>query len=126
MTYSPNLSEAHIPYDGGWTEENGTPVLLLSVPTIPIEMTTNIHKFSYTWLFEKEMNAYVLCIRLNNQEEFGLVFSQKEAGVLLLDADAYGEFTVVVTKEQLENLKEDTPYLSFPKISLTRSLLAGW
>ncbi|MGD6774094.1 hypothetical protein [Sutcliffiella horikoshii] len=126
MTYSPNFSEAHIPYDGGWTEENGTPVLLLSVPTIPIEMTTNIHKFSYTWLFEKEMNAYVLCIRLNNQEEFGLVFSQKEAGVLLLDADAYGEFTVVVTKEQLENLKEDTPYLSFPKISLTRSLLAGW
>ncbi|WP_404429013.1 hypothetical protein [Sutcliffiella horikoshii] len=126
MTYSPNLSEAHIPYDGGWTDENGTPVLLLSVPTFPIEMTTIIHKFSYTWLFEKEMNAYVLCIRLNNQEEFGLVFGQKEAGVLLLDADAYGEFTVVVTKEQMENLKDDTQYLSFPKISLTRSLLAGW
>lgn len=126
MTYSPNISEAHIPYDGGWTEEDGTPVLLLSVPTIPIKMTTIIHKFSYTWLYEKEMDAYVLCIRLNNQEEFGLVFSQKEAGVLLLDADAYGEFTVVVTKEQLENLKDDTPYLSFPKISLTRSLLAGW
>ncbi|WP_404468756.1 hypothetical protein [Sutcliffiella horikoshii] len=126
MTYSPNLSEAHIPYDGGWTEENGTPVLLLSVPTIPIEMTTDIHKFSYTWLYEKEMNAYVLCILLNSQEEFGLIFSQKEAGVLLLEADAYGEFTVVVTKEQLEDLKDDTPFLSFPKISLTRSLLAGW
>ncbi|MGD7054546.1 hypothetical protein [Sutcliffiella horikoshii] len=126
MTYSPNLSEAHIPYDGGWTEENGTPVLLLSVPTIPFKMNTNLHKFSYTWLFEKEMNAYVLCIHLNNQEEFGLIFSQKEAGVLLLDADAYGEFTVVVTKEHIENLKDDTPYLSFPKISLTRSLLAGW
>lgn len=126
MTYSPNLSEAHIPNDGGWTEENRTPVLLLSVPTIPIEMTTNIHKFSYTWLYEKEMDAYVLCIQLNNQEEFGLIFSQKEAGVLLLDADAYSEFTVVITTEQMENLKEDTPYLSFPKISLTRSLLAGW
>ncbi|MGD6872929.1 hypothetical protein ACQCU1_12200 [Sutcliffiella horikoshii] len=126
MTYSPKLSEAHIPYDGGWTEENGTPVLLLSVPTIPFKMNTNIHKFSYTWLFEKEMNAYVLCIRLNNQEEFGLIFSQKEAGVLLLDADAYGEFTVVITTEHLENLKDDTPFLSFPKISLTRSLLAGW
>ncbi|WP_226680583.1 hypothetical protein [Sutcliffiella horikoshii] len=126
MTYSPNLSEAHIPYDGGWTEENGIPVLLLSVPTLPIEMTTNIHKFSYTWLYEKEMEAYVLCIQLNNQEEFGLIFSQKEAGVLLLDADAYSEFTVVITAEHMENLKEDTPYLSFPKISLTRSLLAGW
>ncbi|MCG1021981.1 hypothetical protein [Sutcliffiella horikoshii] len=126
MTYSPNLSEAHIPYDGGWTEESGTPVLLLSVPTMPIDMTTIIHKFSYTWLYEKEMDAYVLCIRLNQQEEFGLIFNQKEAGVLLLDADAYREFTLVVTKEHLENLKDDTPYLSFPKISLTRSLLAGW
>ncbi|NMH75102.1 hypothetical protein HF078_18655 [Bacillus sp. RO2] len=126
MTYSPNLSEAHIPYDGGWTEENETPVLLLSVPTLPLKMNTKIHKFSYTWLFEKEMNAYVLCIRLNNQEEFGLIFSQKEAGVLLLDKEAYDEFTVVVTKEDLENLKDDTPYLSFPKISLSRSLLAGW
>ncbi|NLP51394.1 hypothetical protein [Bacillus sp. RO1] len=126
MTYSPNLSEAHIPYDGGWTEENGKSVLLLSVPTIPIEVTTNIHKFSYTWLYEKEMDAYVLCIRLNNQEEFGLIFSQKDAGVLLLDTDAYGEFTLVVTKEHIENLKVETPYLSFPKISLTRSLLAGW
>ncbi|WP_339147330.1 MULTISPECIES: hypothetical protein [unclassified Sutcliffiella] len=126
MTYSPNISEAHIPYDGGWTEENGTPVLLLSVPTMPIEMATKIHKFSYTWLYDKEMDAYVLCIRLNQQEEFGLIFSQKEAGVLLLDADAYSEFSLVVTKEHLENLKDDTPYLSFPKISLTRSLLAGW
>ncbi|WP_404444651.1 hypothetical protein LG307_17375 [Sutcliffiella horikoshii] len=126
MTYSPNLSEAHIPYDGGWTEENGTPVLLLSVPTIPLKMTTNIHTFSYTWLYEKEKNAYVLCISLNNQEEFGLIFSQKEAGVLLLDADAYSEFSLIVTIEHLENIKEDTPYLSFPKISLTRSLLAGW
>lgn len=126
MTYSPNLSEAHIPFDGGWTEEKRTPVLLLSVPTMPIEMTTHIHKFSYTWLYEKEMDAYVLCIRLNQQEEFGLIFSQKEAGVLLLEADAYSEFTLVITKEHLENLKDDTPYLSFPKIILTRSLLAGW
>jgi hypothetical protein len=89
-------------------------------------MATKIHKFSYTWLYDKEMDAYVLCIRLNQQEEFGLIFSQKEAGVLLLDADAYSEFSLVVTKEHLENLKDDTPYLSFPKISLTRSLLAGW
>ncbi len=126
MTYSPNISEAHIPYDGGWTEEIGTPVLLLSVPTIPIEMTTNIHKFSYMWLYEKEMDAYVLCVLLNNQEEFGLIFSQKEAGQLLLDSDAYEEFTLVITKEQLDHLTDNTLHLSFPKISLTRSLQAGW
>ncbi|KMJ57785.1 hypothetical protein AB685_13125 [Bacillus sp. LL01] len=126
MTYSPNISEAHIPFDGGWTEENGTPVLLLSVPTIPIEMNINIHKFSYTWLYEKEMNAYVLCILLNKEEEFGLIFSQKEAGQLLLDSEAYGVFTVVITKESLQQLGDDTPYLSFPKISLSRSLQAGW
>lgn len=126
MTYSPNISEAHIPYDGGWTEENGITVLLLSVPTLPVKINTSIHKFSYTWLYEKEMDAYVLCLLINKKEEFGLIFSQKEAGVLLMDADAYGEFSLVLTLENLENLKEDTPYLFFPKISLTRSLQAGW
>ncbi|QFT90261.1 hypothetical protein FIU87_16475 [Bacillus sp. THAF10] len=126
MSYTPNLSEAHIPFDGGWTEENGQPVLLLSVPTLPLQMETKIHTFSYTWLFEKEMNAYVLCMLVNKEEEFGLIFSQKEAGQLLLDADAYGEFTVVLTKDELDQLEEDTPYLSFLNINLQRTLHAGW
>jgi hypothetical protein len=126
MTYSPKISEAHIPFDGGWTEENGSAVLLLSVPTFPLHIPTVIHTFSYTWLYETDMNAYVLCMQLNKKEEFGLLFAQNEAGQLLLDMDAYGEFSLVITKESLEKIDDATPYLSFPKISLTRSIKAGW
>ncbi|CAG9622153.1 hypothetical protein [Sutcliffiella rhizosphaerae] len=126
MTYSPNIDEAHIPYDGGWTEDKGLTVLLLSIPTLPIDTNTKIVSFSYTWLFEKEMNAYVLCIQLNKDDEFGILFSQGEAGQLLLDADAYGEFTLAIFKETLEEITDNTPYLSFPKIILNRNIQAGW
>jgi hypothetical protein len=126
MNYSPNITEAHHPEDGGWTEENGIPVLLLSIPSLGDLIPTKIDKYSYAWLYEKEMEAYIFCVQVNNRDEFGVIFSREEAGQLLLDAEAYGEFTVIICKEAFDQLEDDTPFLTFPKISLTRSVLAGW
>ena len=126
MNYSPKITEAHHPADGGWTEENGIPVLLLSTPSLENLIPTRIDKYSYAWLYEKEMDAYIFCVQINNRDEFGILFSREEAGQLLLDADAYGEFTVVMCKEAFDQLEEDTPSLILSKISLTRSVLAGW
>jgi len=126
MNYSPNITEAHLPVDGGWTIDAGIPVLLLSTPSLGDLIPTRIDKYSYAWLYEKEMDAYIFCVQINNRDEFGLLFSREEAGQLLLDADAYGEFTVVICEEAFDQLEEDTPFLTFPKISLTRSVQAGW
>lgn len=126
MNYSPNITEAHLPVDGGWTIDDGIPVLLLSIPSLGNLIPTRIDKYSYAWLYEKEMDAYIFCVQINNHDEFGILFSRDEAGQLLLDADAYGEFTVVLCKEAFDQLEEETPFLNFPKISLTRSVLAGW
>jgi hypothetical protein len=126
LTYIPNISEAHIPNDGGWTEDSGVPVLLLSIPSLESFIPISVDKYSYTWLYEKELDAYVLCVQINKNEEFGILFSQQEAGQLLLDADAYGEFTVVICKEALEEIEDSTTYLSFAKNSLSRSVHAGW
>ncbi|WP_078379338.1 hypothetical protein [Sutcliffiella halmapala] len=126
MTYSPNITEAHIPHDGGWTEDNGVPVLLLSIPSIESVIPLKIQRYSYTWLYEGELDAYILCVQINKKEEFGVVFSQQEAGQLLLDALAYEEFTIVICKEPIEEIDDHTAYLSLPKISLIRSVQAGW
>lgn len=126
MNYSPNITEAHHPEDGGWTIDGGIPVLLLSIPSLGDLIPTKINKYSYAWLYEKEMDAYIFCARINNKDEFGVLFPREEAGRLLLEADAYGEFNVVICKEAFEHLEDDTPFNAFSNISLNRSVLAGW
>ncbi|WP_096152892.1 hypothetical protein [Bacillus sp. FJAT-45066] len=118
--------DAHIPEDGGWTEENGKSILLLSIPSSKSYINKTVHKFSYKWVYDREEKAYVLIIEANNTNPFAIIFHEKHAGELLLDADAYGEFILYVTSELIEEIDENTSYLILPKIKLTRNVLAGW
>ena len=118
--------DAHIPEDGGWTEENGQSILLLSIPSLKKYMDKTVHKFSYKWVYDREEKAYVLILELNKVDTFAIMFHEQHAGQLLLDADAYNEFILYVTGELIEEVDENTSYLIFPKIKLTRNVLAGW
>ena len=118
--------DAHIPEDGGWTEENGNPILLLSIPSLKNYIDKTIYKFSYKWVYDLEEKAYVLIIELNKVDTFAIIFHEQHAGQLLLDVDAYNEFIIYVTSELIEVIDENTNYLTLPKVKLTRNVLAGW
>ncbi|MDX5475504.1 MAG: hypothetical protein LPK00_08190 [Bacillaceae bacterium] len=118
--------DAHIPEDGGWSEENGQSILLLSIPSLKNYLDKKVHKFSYKWVYDREEKAYVLILEVNKVDEFAIMFHEQHAGQLLLDADAYNEFILYVTSELIEEIDEKTSYLIFPKIKLTRNVLAGW
>ncbi|AST92924.1 MULTISPECIES: hypothetical protein [Sutcliffiella] len=118
--------EGFVPEDGGWTQSKGDKVLLLSVPTLQKYIEVSVKKFSYKWLYNRELTSYILDLTFNDEHNIPLIFPQTHAGQLLLDADAYEEFSIAIIASPLEKMEDDTAYLYFPKINLKRSIHAKW
>lgn len=124
--YIPQVREAAIPEDGGWAEVSGEDVLILSIPEWKTLVGTKIDSFQYVWMYDRLEDAYLLCIKINDQVERAIAFAKEHAGLLLTNKHAYQPFSILVTPESLEQSNEQTPYLYLPKIALKRHPKAGW
>src|SRR5690606_26977257 len=100
--------------------------LLLSTPMLSKIIDKKFAKFDYTWLYNKELEAYIFCFRIQNEDEYAIIFHREHAGRLLLEKEAYGEFTLIITDLPFDQLNENSPLLRLPKISLDRQSSAGW
>ncbi|MCH1625371.1 hypothetical protein [Fredinandcohnia quinoae] len=124
--YTPSVTEGIYPEDAGWTVEKGNNVLLLSIPVLTEIMTYHIYTFDYTWLYHEELDAYIFCFRLQNDKEFAILFQKDHAGMLLMEGEAYEEFTLVITDQDFKKLNDDSKYITLSNISLDRQKIAGW
>lgn len=125
MTYTPSVSEGVYPEDAGWAHEGETEILLLSVPLPDEVFHVQNDTFDYAWLYNQSLDSYIFCFKLPSRQEFGILFQREHAGMLLMEEEAYGEFTIVVTNQSFEEIKENTPFLTLSNISLKRTI-AGW
>jgi hypothetical protein len=127
--YIPNVQDGLYPNDGGWIEEEqAKPSLVLSVPEFQHFINVPIPKFDYAWLYNQELNAYIFCFRIQGlqQIEKAIIFHEEHAGLLIKDENANKPFDLFITSEQLEEMDEDTTYLHFPNIAITRHPAASW
>ncbi|MGO4890056.1 hypothetical protein ACJ2A9_20105 [Anaerobacillus sp. MEB173] len=124
--YEPTISEGVYPSDGGWSKDNGRDILILSIPEFADLMNIEYNSYHYAWLYDKNLNAYIFCFRLDHGEERAVIFHAEHAGVLLTEEMAYQSFQIAITDASFENLTEKTSYLLLNEIELQRELAAGW
>lgn len=124
--YIPKVTEASIPEDGGWAEVENEDVLVLSIPEWKEIADLSIKSFQYVWMYDRQENAYILCMKLNEKVEKAIAFAKEHAGLLLTHQNAYQPFSILITPEALDQSNEQTPYLYLPKIELKRHPKAGW
>lgn len=124
--YIPTLTEGHYPENAGWTEDEFGNVLLLSIPSVSDLLDEGMETYDYAWLFNKELDAYIFCFKLSSGREFGVIFEAGHAGRLLLDPQAYEAFTITITNLAFEDVTEESEYLTFSNITLSRQTIAGW
>jgi hypothetical protein len=125
-TYEPTISEGIFPEDAGWTSDGDETVLLLSVPELSSLIGRDVQHYSYAWLFDKQLDAYILCFQLNSQDEYAIIFKADHAGRLLLEKEAYESFTIAITSVPFEDLKETSSYFMLKNIHITRQPIASW
>ncbi|MFT4414932.1 hypothetical protein ACLM5H_13815 [Fredinandcohnia humi] len=126
MSYRPTITQGIYPEDAGWTSENQTNILLISAPLLSEILSFTTDPFDYAWLYDEELDAYIFCFRLQNQQEYAILFQKEHAGRLLIEQVAYEEFSIVLTDQPFEMIKEETPHVTLSKISLKRQTIAGW
>ncbi|MDF0726489.1 hypothetical protein PY093_07140 [Cytobacillus sp. S13-E01] len=124
--YIPTITEGHYPDNAGWTEDDLGNVLLLSIPSISDFFHEDMLTYDYAWLYNKELDAYIFCFKVSNGKEFGVIFQARHAGRLLLDQQAYEAFTITITDQSFEDITEESEYLTFSNITLSRQTIAGW
>ncbi|MGP4081998.1 hypothetical protein ACTWQL_19105 [Pseudalkalibacillus sp. R45] len=117
--YTPSVTEAYMPEDGGWTTFRETPVLLLSFPKFDQLVQIDNRGYSYVWLYDEGMEGHVFCFKLNSGEERALLFKNDHAGKLLLEQEAQALFHIALTSTMLEEMDDDTPLLWLPNIEFT-------
>ncbi|WP_246941371.1 hypothetical protein [Bacillus pinisoli] len=125
VNYIPTVNEGHYPHDAGWTEENNQSILLLSIPELKNIAHQVITVFDYAWLFDRNLNAYIFCFRIE-EEEHAIIFQFTHAGKLLMEKEAYDSFAIAITGAEFSEMTEHTPYLLLPSIQLNRQPVAGW
>lgn len=123
--YIPKVREASIPEDGTWAEIENKQILILSIPEWKELVKISIKTFQYVWMYDRLEDAYLLCIKIDNQIEKAIAFAKEHAGLLLAQKYAFQPFPILITSGPLEKFTE-TPYLYLPKIELKRHPKAGW
>lgn len=116
--YTPSVTEAHSPEDGGWTNYEDTNVLLLSVPSFDDIVHIENKGYSYAWLWDDETRGHIFCFKLNTGEERAILFSDDHAGKLLKEPEGQVVFHIAMTSRSLEDLDDETPVLWLPGIEL--------
>ncbi|MBA4543313.1 MULTISPECIES: hypothetical protein [Thermoactinomyces] len=126
--YIPRIREAAIPEDGGWMklQEEGAPVLVLSVPEWSDELKQSVSGYEHTWMYDRANDAYLFCFRLEEGREYAIAFAREHAGILLNDDRARGKFSLLVTAQHLKETEDLKPCFLFRGISLKRHPRAGW
>lgn len=124
--YIPKVTEAAVPEDGGWAELENEDVLVLSIPDWDTIIRLTVTSFQYVWLYDRVGDAYLLCLKINNEMEKAIAFAKEHAGLLLTHQQSYQPFSIIITSSALEELGEETPYFYLPKIELKRHPKAGW
>lgn len=126
--YIPQVREAAIPEDGGWTklQAEEAPVLVLSVPEWSDELNQSVEGFEYTWMYDRANNAYLFCFRLDQRKEYAIAFAKEHAGILLTDDRAHGKFSLLITAHLLQGAHDLKPCFLFQDVSLKRHPQAGW
>jgi hypothetical protein len=123
--YVPEITEGVYPEDGGWTTDQSGNVLLLSVPLLSSIIHTTVTSFDYTWLYDKAINAYIFCFKINAEKEYAVIFQNEHAGQLLITEEAADEFSIALTAFPFEELTDESTYLYLPKIILNRHTTTG-
>ncbi|GGE03601.1 hypothetical protein GCM10011571_00560 [Marinithermofilum abyssi] len=124
--YVPQVTAASIPEDGGWVELSGENVLILSIPEWKEVVEKSAKGYRYVWMYDREGDAYIFCFRLADGTERAVAFAKEHAGVMLQDGRAFDTFAFLITTEELNEVKEDTPMLLLQKVRLKRHPQAGW
>ncbi|MCF6138345.1 hypothetical protein [Pseudalkalibacillus berkeleyi] len=117
-TYTPSITEAHTPDDGGWTTYGESNVLLLSIRQFTELVQLENKGYSYAWLWDESSNGYIFCIKLNSGEERAILFAEDHAGKLLMESEGSGVFTIALTSLPLEQVDDATTILWLPGIEL--------
>jgi len=124
--YEPTVTEGYYPEDAGWTTNGRNNVLLVSIPIFSTEIHKSVTTFDYAWVFNVELDAYILCIRVNRIQEFAVIFQKEHAGQLLKGSEITQPFSFVITTKSFEELEEDDSYYEFPSIEFTKYNKAPW
>lgn len=124
--YKPSIKEGVYPDDAGWTQDGSKNILLLSIPMLSHVIRQTVTKFDYAWLYNKEIDAYIFCFKLSNGQEYAIFFQVDHAGRLLMDQNAYEEFSIVLTDKAFNVLTEDSEFITLSNIRLVRQPIAGW
>ncbi|MCA1032414.1 hypothetical protein LCL95_15370 [Bacillus timonensis] len=124
--YRPSIEEGYVPEDAGWIKNGEENVLLLSIPGLSSIIHQKVETFDYTWLYQKDMDAYIFCFRLSNGIEKAIIFQQEFAGKMLLKSEAYDVFSVAVIKQSFQDVSDDSEYLYLPAVTISRQSIAGW
>ncbi|MGM7702446.1 hypothetical protein ACSVDE_12030 [Pseudalkalibacillus sp. Hm43] len=114
--YSPSITEAHTPEDGGWTTYEDSPVLLISIPAFGDLVHIENKGYSYAWLWDESCNGHIFCFKLNSGEERAILFAEQFAGKLLKEPEAREIFHIALTASELTEMDDDTTILWLPGI----------
>jgi len=124
--YVPKIQEAAIPEDGGWVEGETSPILLLSIPDWD-ELETNPENVNaYTWMYDREQNAYLFCFQLKDGSERAIAFLSDHAGLLLQDEHSKGDFSLMIMNRVLQEVSSSQSVLLIENVKLIRHPVAGW
>lgn len=127
MDYQPQVSTGYYPEDAGWASRpTGENILLLCIPDFSYLITVQVKNYNYAWLYNQELDAYIFCFKINNQQEHAVIFKKDHAGVLLQEKFAFSPFTVAITHKDFETLREKDPVFMLNDIEISRSESAGW
>jgi hypothetical protein len=126
--YIPQVTEAAIPEDGGWTElrADGTDTLVLSIPEWAGDVKQSEEADEYVWMYDRGNDAYLFCFRLKGKREYAVAFPREHAGILLKDKRAYAPFHLLITSQPLSDSDSLDPCFLFRNIELKRHPQAGW
>jgi hypothetical protein len=127
MNYIPKVSTGHYPDDAGWASRpDGENILVLCIPQFNYLITVQVEKYSYAWLYDQELEAYIFCFNINNKIEEAVIFKKDHAGVLLQEKFAANPFTIIITHKDFETLHEKDLVFTLEGIEMKRSEIAGW
>lgn len=126
MRYIPKIREATLPEDGGWTEINQKPVLVLSIPEWHEIVHLPSEPFRSVWMYDRVEDAYLFCFQLQEKIERAVAFPKDHAGKLLQDTRSHQTFSLLITDQSLSQTDKQMPCLYFPHIRLKRHPQAGW
>lgn len=124
--YIPQIREAAIPEDGAWVDGESGPILLLSIPDWKEEGIDSADVTAYVWMYDREHDAYLFCFRLMNEQEKAVAFPKEHAGLLLLDENSKGVFSIMVSHQSLQSATSEDLVLFVENLNLIRHPSAGW